>query len=262
MFETTRFESERRLPAAVVIGIGLSAFAAMMVLIAPGVLGDVDIQALVARLPPGLVEQFRLREMGTVEGFLAIEFYQFLWLLGLGGYVAYAAGGTIAGDAETDRLDTLLSAPLSRSRLLLEKYLALLTAIVVVNLVVLGAVYTGFSIIEEPLVVRDLAAVHVLSLPYFLTCAAWGMVVSVLASRRLVAEGLAVGGVIGAFLLNSAVSGTDLSPVGAIAPMRYYDPLTVLTAGDYDLAGAGILLLGTGALLIVSIQLFQRADIQ
>lgn len=262
MFETTRFESKRRLPATIVIALGLSVFAVMIVLIAPGIIGDVDIQALLQRLPPGLVEQFQLREMGTLEGFLAIEFYQFLWLIGLGAYIAYAAAGTIAGDAETDRLDTLLAAPLSRRRLLLEKYMALLTPVVVINLVVLGAVYSGFSIIGEPVVVRNLAAVHLLSLPYFLTCAAWGMVVSVLARRRLVAEGLAAGGVIGAFLLNSAVSSTDLSAIGAIAPMRYYDPLNILTAGNYDLAGAGILLLGTLALLGLSVALFQRADIQ
>lgn len=262
MLDTARFESERRLPAALVIAIGLSAFASMMVLIAPGIIGDVDIQALVDRLPPGLVEQFRLREMGSVEGFLAIEFYQFLWLIGLGSYVAYAAGGVIAGDVETDRLDTLLAAPLSRSRLLLEKYLALFTPIALANIAVFGAVYIGFSIIAEPLVVRNLAAVHLLSVPYLLTCGAWGMVVSVLVPRRLVAEGLAAGGIVGTFLLNSAVSGTDLSALGTLAPMRYYDPLTVLTAGEYDLGGAGILVVAAVALLTVSIRLFQRADIQ
>jgi len=35
------------------------------------------------------------------------------------------------------------------------------------------------------------------------------------------------------------LSGTDAEAVGAIAPMRYYDPNAVLLEGTYDLAGAG-----------------------
>jgi ABC-2 type transport system permease protein len=262
MFETTRFEAERRLLASVVVAVGLSAFGAMMIFVAPGILEEVDIQALLEQVPPAFVAAFDLEQMGTLEGFLAIELYQFMWLLGIGAYVAYSAAGTIAGDEETGRLDTLLAAPMSRTRLLVEKYLALLTPILLVNLVVFVVVYAAAFVINDPLAPVDLVMVHALSIPYFCCCGAIGMLGSVAAPRRIYAEGIAAGSVIGAFLVQTVVTGTDLNWLGAIAPMRYYDPLVILTTGTYDLAGAGILGGGTVGLLAASVLVFREADIQ
>lgn len=262
MFETTRFESERRLASSVTIGAGLAAFAAMMILIAPGILGEVDMEALIEQFPAALVEQFNLQYMATLEGFIAIELYEYVWLLGLGAYIAYSAAGTIARDVETGRMDTLLAAPISRSRLLVEKYLALLTPILIINVAVFVVVFGGAAFIDEPIGLTTLAAVHALSIPYFLACGAFGLLASVLAPRRLVAEGIAAGAIIGTFLVQSVVSQTDLSWLGAIAPMRYYDPLTILTASEYDLAGAGILLAAAIVLLAASAWMFGEVDIQ
>lgn len=262
MFETTRFESERRLPASAVIALGLSAFAAMIVGIAPGVLADVDMEAIADQFPALFVEGFGLQHLGTIEGFVAIELYQFVWLVGFGGYVAYSAAGTIAGDVETDRMDTLLAAPISRRRLLLEKFLALLTPILVVNLVVFGVVYASAALVDEPIAFVDLAAVHALSIPYLLCCGAFGMLASVAAPRRLLAEGVAVGAVVATFLVEILVGTTDVSWLGWVTPMRYYEPLTILTAGTYDLAGAGVLLGATVAFIAGSAWLFGVEDIE
>lgn len=261
MFETTRFEAERLLPASAVIALSLAAFGGMMTLAAPGILGDVDMEAFLEQLPPALIERMGLAEMGSLEGFIAIELYQFVWLLGLGAYFAYYAAGTIAGDEEEGRLDTLLAAPVSRRRLLIEKYLALLLPIVVVNVIVFVAVYAAAVFVNEPIAIADLGAVHVLSMPYFLACGAFGMLTSVASPRRLIAEGVGAGGIIGTFLLESLVTPTDVAWIGAISPMRYYDPLTILTASEYDLGGAGILLTASIALIGVSSWLFGRSDI-
>lgn len=262
MFETTRFDAERLAPSSAVIAIGLAAFGAMMALMAPGILGDVDVEALMAQFPPALVEGMGLQHMGTMEGFIALELYQFVWLIGLGAYVAYSAAGTIAGDVDDGRMDTLLAAPVSRAQLLVEKYLAFLLPIVVVNVVVFVAVYGAAASVDEPIAFADLAAVHVLSVPYFLCCGAFGMLASVVAPRRLLAEGVAAGAVIGAYLLQTLVAPTDYAWLGAVSPMRYYDPLSVLTASEYDLAGAGILLAAAVVLLAASVLVFREVDVQ
>ncbi|WP_435115763.1 ABC transporter permease subunit [Halolamina sp. C58] len=261
MLETVRYESEKRLAGSLVLAGGLAAFAAMVVLIAPGLLGEVDIDALVEQFPPGMVEAFGLATMGTIEGFLAIELYEFLWLVGLGAYLAYSAAGTVAGDVETGRMDTLLAAPISRERLLGEKYLALLTPILLANVAVFTVVLAGTRLVGEPIAVTDLLAVHALSLPYFLCCGAFGTLASVAAPDRLVAEGVAAGGIVGAFLLDTIASGADIPWLGAISPTRYYDPLGVLTAGEYDLAGAAILLAATVVLLVGSVAWFREVDL-
>ena len=262
MFETTRFESERLLTASGVIGVSLAAFGGMMTLIAPGVIGDVDIAALLDQFPAAMVEGMGLGHMATIEGFIAIELYEYVWLLGLGAYIAYTAAGSIAGDIETGRMDTLLAAPISRPRLLIETYLALLTPIIIVNAVVFAGVAVASRVAGAPLPLADLAAVHVLSVPYLLACGAVGMLASVAAPRRRIAEGVAAGTIIGTFLFETLVLNTDLEWLGGIAPMRYYDPLTILTAGEFDLAGAAILLAAAVVLLAGSARLFAEGDIQ
>lgn len=262
MFETTRFESERLFPSAAVIAVGLAAFGGMMTLIAPGILGDVDMEALFEQFPPALVEEMGLQHMGTIEGFIGIELYQYVWLLGLGAYVAYLAAGSIAEDVETGRMDTLLAAPISRRQLLFEKYLALLTPILIVNVVVFLGVSGAVSLIDESIPLADLAAVHLLSVPYFLACGAFGMLVSVAAPRRIVAEGVAAGAIIGTFLFETLVSNTDLEWLGGVTPMRYYDPLRILTESAYDLVGAAILLAAAVALLFGGAWLFEEVDVQ
>jgi len=261
MFETVAYESRQRLPGTAVLAASLAAFAGMVIAITPGVIGEVDMDAILAQLPPGLVESLGLGELGTAEGFIALELYQFVWIVGLGAYLAYTAASTIAGDVETGRLDTVLAAPIGRTRLLLEKYLALLTPIAVVNVVVFTVIYAGAIYIDEPIAATDLAMVHLLSVPYLLACAAVGMLASVLAPRRLVAEGVAAGAIVGTFLLQTIVVGADVEWLGAIAPMRYYDPLTILTESHYDLAGAAILLAAAAALIVAASIAFRERDL-
>ncbi|MFB6162194.1 MAG: ABC transporter permease subunit [Halococcoides sp.] len=261
MFETTRFQAERRLPAAIVIGLGLGGFGAMMTLLAPGIVGDVDMAALLQQFPESMVEGFDLAAMATVEGFVAIEIYQYVWLLGLGGYLAYIAAGSIAGDIDSGRMDTLLAAPIARWHLLVETYLGLLAPIVVVNAIVFAAVAGANVLIADSMSFVDLAAVHALSIPYLLACGAIGTLASVAAPRRRIAEGVAAGGIVGAYLLESLVQGTDLEWLGAISPTRYYDPLDILTASGYDPAGAGILLGAAVVLVAASALLFGEVDL-
>jgi len=262
MFETARFESERRLTGSAVVTLGLSAFAAMMVLIAPSILGEFDVAALTETFPPALVEAMQLDVIATIEGFIALELYWFGWLLLLAIFVAYSAASTIAGDIDDGTMDTLLAAPISRWQVLGEKFLSLLTPIIVVNVVVLAVVYAGTQFINEPIAAADLVAVHALSIPYLLLWGGFGMLASVLAPRRVVAEGIAAGAVVVTFLVEAVADGTDLDWLGVVSPTRYYDPVTILTASEYDYTGAAVLLAAAAVLLLASGALFARRDVQ
>jgi ABC-2 type transport system permease protein len=261
MFETARFESRQRLPGSAVVAAGLSAFAAMMILVAPSILNDIDIESLLEAYPPAMVEAFDLEIIGTIEGFIALELYWFGWLLVLGIYVAYSAASSVAGDIDDDRMDTLLAAPISRGQVVSEKFLSLLVPIVVVNVVVLVVVYAGTQLVDEPIAAVDLIAVHALSVPYLLCCGAFGMLASVVAPRRLVAEGVAAGALIGTFLLDTLTEGTDFDWLGTVAPMHYYDPVAILTASEYDYEGAAVLFVAAVVLLVASQMWFARRDI-
>lgn len=261
MFEIARFESERRVPAAIAIAVGLSLFAALFLAVAPDVIAEVDLEAYADAFPEALQTAFGIESLGSIEGFLATELYQFGWVLLLGLYFAYAAGGTIAGDVERGRMDMLLSTPVSRSRVVVEKFLSLVPVIVFVNVVVGAVVYSGTILIGEPLSLADLVAVHVLSIPYLLVCAAVGLSYSVLLGRESLAQRAGIATVFGLFMVQSVVTGTDFEMLGLVSPTRYYSPSDVLVDGTYDLVGAAILTEATVLLVVASVLWFQRRDI-
>lgn len=261
MFETLRYESERRLRGTVTISIGLAVLTAFFVWYF-SVLDTEGLEQMTESLPPSMLEAFGIETIATIEGFLAAEVYSFLWVLGLGLYFAYTAGGLIAGDIERDRMELLLSFPVSRSRLLIEKYSTLLLPIVVFNVVVALVVYASAGAIGESIAPMDLLLVHSLSIPYLLACAAIGTVFTVLLDRADTAKRGATGLVFALFLLDSVTASADeLDWVGKLSPTQYYDPTGILVDGTYTLADSGILLGISLALLFISHVLFKRRDI-
>ncbi|WP_254766205.1 ABC transporter permease [Salinilacihabitans rarus] len=261
MFEIVRYEGERRLKGSVALAVGLGALAAFFVGFFPS-FSDVDLDSYVEGFPPAFREAFGIESIATIEGFLAVEVYQFVWLLLLGLYVAYSAARVVAADVETDRMDLLLSLPVSRARLVREKFLALFVPIVALNVVVPVIVYAAVIAIGEPIDPVDLLAVHLLSVPYLLACAAIGLVLSVLVDRADVASRLAIAGVFALFLIESITANAEgYEWVGAVSPTHYYDPTEILVQGTYDLTGAAVLLAATVVLVVVARVLFARADV-
>jgi ABC-2 type transport system permease protein len=175
--------------------------------------------------------------------------------------MAYSAGSTIAGDVERDRMDMLLSNPVSRSSVVLEKYLSLLVPIVVVNVVVGAVIYVGARLVDDPIPLFDVIAVHALSVPYLLCCAAIGLLASAGMKREGSAQRASMGVVFSLYMVEALVTGTDFDWLGIASPSRYFDTNDILVEGTYDLVGAAILLEASALLLVASLLVFQRRDI-
>lgn len=261
MFETVRYESERRLRGTAAISIGLAILTAFFVWYF-SVLDTESLEQMATSLPPAMLEAFGIETIATIEGFLAVELYNFLWVLGLGLYFAYAGGGLIAGDIERDRMELLLSLPVARSRLLIEKYSSLGLPIVGFNVVVGLVVYASTAAIGESIDPMRLLLVHAFSIPYLLACAAIGTVFTVLLDRADTAKRGAIGLVFALFLIDSVTAGTEtLDWVGKLSPMQYYDPTGILVDGTYTLADSGVLLVTAVVLLIASQIIFKQRDV-
>ncbi|MEM4782319.1 MAG: ABC transporter permease subunit [Halalkalicoccus sp.] len=263
MFEIARYEVRKRLKGTAALTVGIALLAAVFVAFFPSIAGsDVDIDAMLDAYPPALQEAFGIATLSTVEGFLAVEIYQFVWLLLLGLYFAYSAAGLIASDVERDRMDLILSLPVSRSRVLGEKFLSIAVPILALNAVVAGVVYASVLAIGESIDPVDLAMVHLLSIPYLLTCGAIGIVLSTLFDRADTAKRLAIALVFVLFLVESIAASTDdLEVVGYVSPTYYYDPTAILVEGTYDAAGGILLLAATAVLVFLARVRFSRDDI-
>jgi ABC-2 type transport system permease protein len=144
---------------------------------------------------------------------------------------------------------------------LLGKYLSLLVPIVGLNVIIPLVLYAGSVLIDDPIALADLAALHALSIPYLLCWAAVGLLLGVVIGRGRTAGRAALGVVIAAWLLESFVTATDFEWLGNISPMRYFDPSGILVDGVYDPVGAVLLLAVAIMLVIVSQLRFSQMDI-
>ncbi|QLH79155.1 ABC transporter permease subunit [Halosimplex rubrum] len=261
MFETTAYEMSRRVRGTAVLTVGVSLYVAFIVWYFS--LLDPSAYAQIAEsLPPAMLDAFGIQSIGSIAGWLGGQIYTFLWLLGLGIYFAYASAGVIASDIESDRMDLLLSFPVSRSRLLAEKFAALLLPLISLNVVVGGVTYGLVLAIGETIDPMHLALAHLLSIPYLLVCAAIGLVLSVLVDRTAIAERAAIGLVFVLWLVESAVGAAeDFAWIQNLSPTHYYSPTPILLDGSYEPMDVGILIAVFLGLLLASQVLFQRRDI-
>ena len=260
--ETTRYEARQRVRGAVALTVLLSLFSLLIVYLYPSIAeAGADFDALLEAYPESVREGFGVESFSTIEGFVAGELYQFIWVLLLGLYMAYAAGGTFAGDIESKRLYLVLAAPVSRTQVAVEKTLALLTPLVLLNLLIPLVVFGGTVAIGYPVDPRYLLAVHLLSVPYHLVCLGIGQVLSVTVDRASTAQLSGIATVFLLFLLDSVTAGTDTEWLGDVSPTRYIDPTEILLRETLNVGDALLLLSAALFLLFLSVVRFRSRDL-
>lgn len=263
MLETFSYEVERDLRGTAVFVFLVSLYSVFAVALFPTfTTSGIDLDALVEGYPDVIREAFGIEALGTIEGFLAGELYNFVWLLILGVYFAYRGAGLIASDVEHDRLDVLLSFPVSRARFLFEKFGSLLVPVVALNVAAGVVVYAGILVIGESIDPVNLTMVHLLSIPYLLACASIGLVLSVLFDRADVAQRVAIGVVFTLYLVDSiAASAEGFEFLQYLSPTYYYNPTEVLVHGTVDGLDTLVLVAAMVVFLFVSRALFRRRDV-
>lgn len=244
-----------------VIAVLFSLFGWLYIWLGPEIVAGEGFQELLEALPTALNELFGFESFTSLEGLLASEFYTFGWIVGLGGYLAYSAAGSVAGDLQNDQMDALLAAPVARRSVLLGKYFALLVPIVVINVLVPVALYLESVVVGEPIAIVDLVVVHLLSIPYLLFWGASGLLLGVVVRGGRRAGRVALGMVFAAWIYESFITTTDYESAGAISPTRYFDPPEVLVHGTIDIGGAILLLVVAAVLVALSLVWFDRSDV-
>ena len=253
-----RYEAAGRARGAGVLTALLSAFLLVFLAFFPSLAAaDIDLDAYV----DAFREAFGVVTISTIEGFLAVEFYQFAWLLLVGLYLAYLSGESIAGDVASGRMDLTLSGPVPRRDVVVGTFLGLGPLVFLLNLVLPLVVYAGVIGVGETIAIERLVVVHALAVPYHLSCIAVGVAVSTTTSRAGIAQRVSLGALFALFMFESLASVSEYDWLGAVSPTAHYDPSAVLVAGEYDWAGGAVLLAVTLALVTVAVVRFGRADL-
>jgi beta-exotoxin I transport system permease protein len=196
--------------------------------------------------------------------YLALELYGSFFLLLFGGVLAYIAGASIARNIEDGSIDLILARPISRTRLYLEKWAALLVGIV---LIVATSLLTAWlCTVLFPNAVLDwhwflLANVNVAVLLFLVV--GMGLFVSALMSAGRAAGGVATLVVVFWYLCQTfGTAGDRLEFLKYLGPYYYAPSSQVITAGQWSDPWKLLVPVAVGLILgIAGLICFQRRDL-
>lgn len=244
--------------------LGFVGFAALMVSFYPAMHQDGALDALVENMPKafeGLVGN--LASLKSFDTYLASQLFDIRLPLIAGIMAIILAQGLSTHEEERGELRTILSLPISRTKLLIEKWLALviITGITVIGLgigiYVTVPVTTGAEL--ELLTFIKLAAMTWLLMVTYGTIA---FAVGMISGSRSVATLVSIFVIIGSFILTTFAPAVDWLGQYEKLSLLYYFPAVEIV--QYGIAKTNVLVLSgvTLVALLSAISVFRHRDVR
>jgi beta-exotoxin I transport system permease protein len=238
-------------------GLPLGLMSAFIVAIFPSV--EDALGKAIRDYPSELKEAFSIGELATVEQYLEAEMLSLIVPLALGYLAVRSIASGLSGAAETGRLDVLLSAPVSRSRLVASGFLATaieLAAVLAVSLLLtmIGSWLAGAGLAFGP-ALAGFANVWPLALVF----AGLGVIVTSLSLRTSVVTGSVAGVLVAMYVIDLVGRlDTSLDWVRYGSVFRYYG--TAIEDGIDPVAFCGVVVVAIGLAAFGAV-LFERRDL-
>ncbi len=246
-------------------GVGLAAMALLIVLMVP--LFDMQsVAQLLESFPPVILAMVGIGEdlaiFTTNEGFVAIGFFGKSALI-FAVYPVVMGMRISANEEDNGTSDVLLSLPIARAQVIVEKFLAYALSIVGVVVLIYLGLHVGVIAGGVELDVARLAEVTFYLIPLMVFIMAATMLIAILVRRRTVALGIVTAFVIISYMLQTigaAAEGTVAESMGAVSFLTYYNAGEILSQGFIWPHIAGFLGL-SAAMLLASLYRYEQRDI-
>ncbi len=243
--------------------LGLVILAAIIVAFYPVIRDATFISDYLESFPEEFMALFagEITDYGSPEGFLNGEMFFLMYPLLLMVFAIGFGSGAVAGEEERGTLDLLLSNPLNRWHLVLEKFIAMVVCTLLLTVVFWTTLAISGAAIDMGLNLVRLAAV---CFSGFLLAIAFGAVALAIGCARG-KRGLSMGvaGALGvySYMLNALAPLIDwLEPFQVASPFYYYIDANPLSNGLDPLHAA--VLIGLAALFLgIAIITFERRDL-
>jgi ABC-2 type transport system permease protein len=238
-------------------GVPLGLYSAFVVAIYPSIQGA--LQKAIRGYPEGLKQAFGASELSSAKDYLHVEMLSLIVPLAVGYLAVRSIASGLSGAAESGRLDVLLSAPVSRRRLVAAGFLATAVELAAVLSIAVLLTSLGSLLSGAGLSFGSAAAGFGNVWPLALLSAGLGIVITGWSLRTSVVTGAVAGVLVGMYVLDLVGRlDTSLDAIRYASVFRYYgkaaengiDPLSFL-----GVTAAAIALAATGALL------FDRRDL-
>lgn len=246
-------------------GLGLSATMLLVVLMSPALEG-LELAKLFESMPPAILGAVGVGDdvsvLSTPEGLIAIGFFGKLALIFAAYPVVMGLRATTHEESE-GIMDIMLSLPLERSRVIIEKFLAFSIHIIVAILMVVAGLWFGVQLIDFELNVGRLTEITLNLIPIMIFVLATTMFLGALISRRRIVVGIITAFVIASFTIQTVgamISASWMDPIEAVSFFTYYNVPELLKTGVVPAHVIG-LFLAAGLLVGGSLYTFERRDI-
>jgi len=200
-------------------------------------------------------------DASTLIGFLHIELFSMILPAGMAAFAAGVASGFTAGEESRGTIDVLLSYPISRQRVVLEKWLAICLACVVAAVVLWVFAIGGAAISASALPGDRLAAALVMLVLIGLAFGAISLAISTATGNRGAAIGVTIALLVVMYLVDALSAVVDgLATIRPFSLFRYYmgdDPLR----NGLNLGDAAVLAGVTVIFLVIAVMAFDRRDL-
>ncbi len=241
------------------IGIGLLTVATLSVW--PSVRDEY--QKLVANYPEALLAFFGIEKggLGTAAGYLQAELFSLLVPLMFAGYMIASCSAATAGEQEAGTLELLLAQPVSRGRVLREKYLGLCTSLAVIAATFAVVLVASTRAFDLSVSIADQLAATTSAYLLALLFGAVALLAGSVTGHRALAAGVASATAVAAYLLSSLAALVKvLKPFRPLSPFWWYSGNDPLRNGLQPLH-VGLLAATTLVFLVVATIAFDRRDL-
>lgn len=241
--------------------ISLVSFAVVYLLFWPTVRDQPELQKLVDSYPEALKAVFGFDELFTPEGYLNTELFSFMVPLAfLIGAIGFGSVATTAEERDKTA-DLLLANPVSRTRVVLEKFLAYLVTAFAMGAGLFVSLAVGSRLVGMDLSLEGLAAAVLGPVLLGALFAALALVLGAATGRRGVSIAVSALVAVAAFLVNSLAQVVDLvEPFRVLSPLYHAGGYGPLREG-FAAGRAGLLAFVTAVLLASAVALFDRRDL-
>ena len=236
---------------------GLGLFAAMMIAFFPSIRGNDDFNVMLESYPENLKTLFGLSELTDITsavGFFNAEIFGFMAPLLFVIHGVVLGSGAISGAEGRGSLEILLSEPIARGKLVVQKAAAMIANAIALGLVLWIVLVIGTLIIDIDLSVLNLAAITFSTVLLGVTFGALAIAAGCFTGSRGTSVTIVAAVAVGTYLLNAA-SGivSYMEAAKWLSPFFYYNAANPLANGLNPAHAAALLatiaiLLGVGYL--------------
>ena len=169
--------------------------------------------------------------------------------------------GAVAGEEENGTLDLLMSNPLDRWMVVLEKFAATLSMLSALALITWLGIIVGALIVDMDISYTRVAEVTLAAAVLGVMFGALALAIGNATGRRNLSIAISSGVGLAGFFINALAPMVDmLRIVRKFSPFHYYSTSDPLTNG-LDFWHLGVLLTGSFVLVVIAVFTFQRRDL-